>query len=82
MTLLIVLASIAAMEFVLRRQAKASDDPPQQWARRHLGRASEPESNTAGLIALSDALQRHGPGKAPEARPAKTHNAPGALKER
>jgi len=79
MTLLIVLASIAAMEFLLRRQARAPDDSPQQWARRHLCRPRQPESNTAGLIALSDALERNGPGKAPEATPAKVRESAGRL---
>jgi hypothetical protein len=71
MTLLIVLASIAAMEFVLRREVKTPSDPQQEWARRHLCHVPLPESvptNTSALLALGEALRQHGRGSTPRAQ--------------
>ncbi len=75
MSLLILLASVAAMEFVLRREAVSRDDPQQEWARRHLGRApvqAAPETSAPALAALASALERFGRG---QVRPLPAHPA-------
>lgn len=58
MTLLILLASLAAMEYVLRREERTRTD-----------RAAAPESrptNTTELLSLGTALHQHGRGQAPD----------------
>ena len=70
MSFLILLASITAMKFALRGEPNTTDDPHQEWARRHLCRPPEqeaPVTHTTALLALGEALERHGRGQIPSA---------------
>lgn len=72
MTLLILVVSLAAMEFAVRRQKAPANDPAQDWARQNLARIPALDSkptDTASLLALSQALATYGTGKLPAAEP-------------
>jgi len=72
MTLLIFLASVAVMESIVKRAARQRDDK-ELWAREFYGRRSRPTNvpppsapATLGLVALGQALERHGCGEVPD----------------
>lgn len=67
MTFILFLASLALMEYLVRKPRKKRDDSLKAatGARAETGRPASVAASSAGLLALGQALEAHGRGKAP-----------------
>jgi hypothetical protein len=78
-TFLLFLASLAVMEYLVRKPRKRPHDSPEAAEKRD-GTAEKPvpaTTSTPGLLALGQALEAQGRGKAPDVEPVpKVHGPP------